>query len=315
MTQTTKQKAQRNESYVNAIKNKKGLTDAQAEHSRSEHGSNTLSTVKPIGFFRHFFRNLGDPVIRILLCALGVNLLFVFQGGDPLETLGIAASVLLATTISTLSERGSEAAFRRLAKEYDRSKARVWRNGSLRELPIEEIVVGDRILVGAGEQIPADGFVVDGRIGVDQSSMTGENREIEKSPCHEKNKNPNSKNAVFRGCPILSGDAELEIFAVGDDTFLGQISQEVQLQTRESPLHLRLTKLAKQISRLGYAAALLVSIAYLFNTFVIDSGFHGTLILMKLRDLPFLLQQLLHAFMLGLTVIVVAVPDDSMSFN
>lgn len=315
MIQTVKSKEQRAKAYSDTARERKGLTDASADRSRAEHGSNTLSAVKPVGFFRHFFKNLGDPVIRILLCALGVNLLFVFQGGDPIETLGIAASVLLATTISTLSERGSEAAFRRLARECDRSVVRVWRNGSLRELPIEELVVGDRISVSAGEQIPADGFVVSGALGVDQASMTGENREIEKTPSRQRNKSPNSPNAVFRGCPVLSGDAEIEIFAVGDATFLGQISREVQTQTRESPLHLRLTKLAKQISRLGYAAALLVSIAYLLNVFVIDSGFRLPLVLMKLRDLPFLLEQLLHALMLGLTVIVVAVPDDFMVFN
>ena len=107
----------------------------------------------------------------------------------------------------------------------------------------------------------------------------------------------------------------MEVFAVGDATFLGQISREVQLQTRESPLKLRLAKLAKQISHLGYGAALLVAVAYLFNVFLLDSGFHAPLILMKLRDVPYLLNHLLHAFMLGLTVVVVAVPDGLSFYN
>lgn len=288
---------------------KSGLTSAQAEISRREHGNNYLSRRKRKSFLAHFFSNLGDPVIKILLLALGVNLIFVFWGGDILETVGIGISVFLATLISTLSERGSEAAFGRLSEECDKALVRVFRDDRLCELPIGELVVGDRVIVGAGEGIPADAYVVSGSIKVDQSAMTGESREIEKYPSSDKGKTPNSKSSALRGCLVLSGEAEIEIFAVGDATFLGQISQEVQTDTRESPLKIRLTVLARQISRLGYFAAILVGFAYLFNTFFIDSGGNLQLVLMKIKDLPYLLQNLLHAFMLGLTVIVVAVPD------
>ncbi len=289
-----------------------GLSEEEVLQAREKFGSNVLSTEKPRGFFRHFLSNLGDPVIRILLCALVVNLFLVFRGGDLAETIGIGISVFLAAFISTLSERGSEAAFRRLAEACASARFRVRRRGGVREVPIEEIVVGDRVLVGAGEQIPADGEMTDGKICVDQSSMTGENREIEKYR-HPRDKNsdpsPHRPSCVFRGCPVLSGEGEFQVTQVGDHTFLGQISHEVQQDTRESPLKLRLTKLAKQISRLGYLAAFLVAFAYLFNTFLIDSAFHWQLIAMKLRDFPFLFGKLLHAFMLGMTVIVVAVPE------
>ena len=288
---------------------KRGLTEGEVKDSREQFGENRMSEQKQKSFLRHFFGNLGDPIIRILLCALVVNLIFVFRGGDLIETLGIAVSVFLATLISTLSERGSESAFRRLSEECSKSFVRVWRDGVLREKPIEELVVGDRVLISAGEQIPADGFVLVGELRVDQSSMTGESREIAKFPSADRRKTPEARSTVLRGCPVLSGEAELEIFAVGDATFLGQISREVQLKTRESPLKLRLSKLAKQISHLGYLAAVLVALAYLFHTFYIDSGMHPDVILMKLRDTPYLLHHLLHALMLGLTVIVVAVPE------
>ncbi len=292
-----------------------GLTEEEARASRETHGANRLSAARSKSFLRHFFENLGDPVIRILLCALGVNLFFVFRGGDWVETVGIAISIFLATFISTLSERGSEAAFRRLSEECDATKVRVRRGGVLREIPIEELVVGDVVLVSAGEQIAADGFVIYGSLGVDQSSMTGESREVIKCKSGDQSKNPNGRSAVLRGCLVLSGEGEMEVFAVGDATFLGQISREVQLRTRESPLKIRLAKLAKQISRLGYGAALLVAVAYLFHVLLLDSGFHAPLILMKLRDLPYLLHHLLHAFMLGLTVVVVAVPDGYVLYN
>ena len=114
----------------NAVKEKiHGLTSDQARLSRERHGANTLAEVKHKSFLRAFFENLGDPVIRILLGALIVNLFFVFRGGDILETVGIAISVFLATLISTLSERGSEAAFRKLEEECSHSSYRVWRDG------------------------------------------------------------------------------------------------------------------------------------------------------------------------------------------
>ena len=169
--------------------------------------------------------------------------------------------------------------------------------------------MGDRVLVSAGEQIPADGFVLRGSLRVDQSSMTGESREVPKLPSADRRKTPEGASAVLRGCPVLSGESEMEIFAVGDATFLGQIAKEVQLDPRESPLKLRLAKLAKQISRLGYLAAVLVALAYLFYTFVVGSGGRPDVIALKLHNTPYLLEHLLHAFMLGLTVIVVAVPE------
>ena len=287
----------------------RGLNDSAVAVSRQAHGDNNLSRKKEKSFIRAFFANLGDPVIRILLIALGVNLIFVFQGGDILETVGIGISVFLATLISTLSERGSEAAFRQLSEECANTTAKVYRNGILRELPIGEIVVGDRVLVSAGDGIPADGYVVSGRIGVDQSAMTGESREVEKLPIGDTNTGPNSKSAALRGCSVLSGKAELEIFSVGDSTFLGKISQEVQTDTRESPLKIRLGVLAKQISRIGYVAAFLIAAAYLFNNFIIEGAWNTEQIFEKLKDTPYLLENLLHAFMLGLTVIVVAVPE------
>ena len=286
-----------------------GLSAEEVRASAEKHGRNEMSRQKRKGFLSHFLSNLNDPVIRILLVALGVNLIFVFFGGDLLETVGIGISVLLATLISTLSERGSQAAFDRLSEECGRAEVRAIRGGVLCRIPVEEVVVGDILIVGAGEGIPADGFVIDGRIGVDQTAMTGESREVEKLPSKSRKSGPNERNTALRGCSVLSGEAVIEVFAVGDSTLLGEISKEVQISTRESPLKVRLTVLAKQISRIGYVASVLVAVAYLFNNFFIDSGANVELMLMKLRDMPYLFENLLHAFMLGLTVIVVAVPE------
>ena len=287
----------------------KGLTDQEAEISRKQNGANILNHKKSKSFIKCFFENLGDPITRILLVALVVNLFFVFRGGDIFETIGIGTSVLLATLISTLSERGSEAAFRRLDAQCSRSAVRVFRNGILKELPVEEIVVDDVITLSAGEQIPADAFVISGSIKIDQSMLTGESKEVEKALSKDHTRTPASKSAVFKGCIVTAGQAEIRVFSVGKNSFLGKISDEIKADTRESPLKVRLSRLAKQISGLSYIAAILIALAYLFNTLVIDSGFEMQLILSKVTDVPYILEHLLHAFMLALTVIVMAVPE------
>ncbi len=302
------------------------LTAAEAEASRRTHGSNALSVRRRKSFFRQFLSNLGDPVIRILLFALGLNLLFISKGGDWFETAGIALAVFLATLISTLSEYGSETAFARLSAASADTACRVKRrsdtagseNNAICEIPLEDIVVGDIVVLGAGEMIPADGILLTGGLQVDQSAMTGESREIEKKPALAGERNgespadppsPADGSALFRGCVILSGSGEMLVTHVGDSTFLGAISEEVQMDTRESPLKIRLSKLAGQISRLGYVAAALVAVVFLLGAFLLDSGFDTGIILAKLSDWRYVWQQCFHALTLGLTVLVVAVPE------
>ena len=287
----------------------RGLTTEQAEHSRRTHGENRLTERKKIGFWRYFVSNLNDPVIRILLIALGLHLLLMFRSSDWVETIGIAASVLLATVISTVSQMGSESAFARLQAEGESVRCRVLRDGAVCELSREEVVVGDVVLLGAGEHISADGVIVEGELTLDQAALTGESREVAKRAGGLDSGEPGDEASLFRGCAVLGGAGKMVVRSVGDATVLGGISQEVQEQTRESPLKLRLSKLAGQISVLGYVAAVLVAVAFLFHAFVIDSGFRGEIIRMKLYDIPYLLDTLLNALMLGLTVVVVAVPE------
>ena len=288
---------------------KRGLTEEQVVRARQEHGTNAMTPPKRASFFSHFVKNLNDPVIKILIAALILNLLFVFRTADWVETAGIAVSVLLATFISTISEYGSERAFAKLNEETENYLCRVRRSGRVLELPLSELVCGDVVLLSAGDRIPADGFLLCGRLRVDQVAMTGESREVEKVPRRGEKLNPSSASAVLRGCSVISGDAEMEVAAVGDATMIGSISREITLDTRESPLKLRLRRLAGQISRLGYAAAILVGLAYLFNAIVLDSGMRWEVITLRLSDVRFLVTTLLDAFTLGLTVVVVAVPE------
>ena len=293
------------------------LSPAQVERNRQLHGSNRLTVRKRKSFFSQFFSNLGDPVIRILLAALFLNLLFSLHGGtDLFETAGIALAVFLATLISTLSEYGSESAFAKLTEECAKSVCRVVRrmgeDNMTCEISTDDIVVGDLVQLQAGETIPADGILLSGRILVNQSAMTGESRDVEKLPAvgtvpHELS--PADNCALFRGCVILSGHGMMAVTTVGDATFLGKISEEVQTDKRDSPLKLRLTQLAHQISRLGYVAAALVALIYLINAVLFENNFNTALILSRLSNFGYVFETLFSALTLALTVLVVAVPE------
>ena len=289
-----------------------GLSSREVEESRRVNGRNILSPAKRKSFMRKFLSNLGDPVVKILIGALIINVIFMFKRANWVETVGIAVSILLATFISTLSEHGSEGAFERLCREVGQANCRVIRSGEVNEVGIGEVVVGDLLSVGAGEQIAADGILVSGELRVDQSSMTGESREIKKRArmrADADDMTPASPYYCLRGCTVISGSGIIRVSRVGDMTMLGGISREIQTDTRSSPLKIRLEKLARQISVLGYILAVLVALVYLFNIFVIDSAFDADIIKYKLTSFSFLFSHLFHALTLALTVIVVAVPE------
>ena len=290
----------------------RGLSEREVEESRKKYGRNILSPQKKKSFMRKFFENLSDPVVKILIGALVINIIFMFKRSNWVETVGIAVSILLATLISTLSEQGSQAAFERLSREGGQTLCRVIRGGETVEIEISDVVVGDMLLVGAGEQIAADGSLISGRLTTDQSAMTGESKEIKKrprEPSEREDVTPASSYYCLRGCTVISGSGIIEVRRVGDSTMLGGISREIQTDTRSSPLKIRLEKLAKQISVLGYILAVVVALVYLFNIFVIDSAFDAEIIKYKLTSLSYLSSHLFHALTLALTVVIVAVPE------
>lgn len=294
--------------------NQAGLTTEQAEKSRLEHGSNKMTKKKGKSLSKSFLENLGDPVIKVLIASLIVNVLFTLHNIDWFETSGILIAILLATTISTISEHSSKTAFEKLNTRA-KTQAHVRRNGEICSLPTEDIVVGDIILLSAGDKISADGVLISGNISLDQSALTGESKESSKvpSPLYRINSteelSPSSVNSCLNGSLVSSGEGEMLVLKVGDNSFLGGIVQELQSETRESPLKIRLTKLAKQISTLGYGAAIIIALLSLFSSIFIESDFIKEVILSKVTDPTFMITELLHSLTLGLTVVIMAVPE------
>lgn len=288
-----------------------GLDSREVEESRSKYGSNQLTQKKRKGFFRQFLESFGDPIIKILLIALAINVIFLFRDADWFEAVGIAIAVFLATFVSTLSEYGSESAFIKLQEDAEKIMCRVKRAGNVLSLPVADVVVDDIVLLQAGERVPADGIVRSGEIHVDQSALNGESKEAVKKPGGSVDSDWDlmHRNQVFRGSVVASGEAVVKIKRVGDKTFYGSMAREMQEESRESPLKVKLNGLAKLLSRIGYIAAVLIMLCDLFDAIVLDKGFELPLIMTELTNFHAMFGHILHAVTLGITVVVVAVPE------
>ncbi len=284
-----------------------GLNDEAVVKARKEYGSNEITKQKKNTFLKLLLESLGDPIIKILLIALAIKVVVLFRNFDWYETIGILIAILLASFISTISEYGSEQAFSRLQEESLKTKARVRRNGIIKEIPISEIVVGDIVLLSSGDKIPADGYLEKGSLSVDESALNGETKEAKKT-C-KLGSNILDKNKVFRGSVVYNGEAEMHVTMVGDNTIIGKISQELQEDIPESPLKMRLRGLAKTISKIGYAGAILASLSYLFSSIVLENNFDIDLIIATIQDFPVMFNHLIYALTLSVTIIVVAVPE------
>ena len=281
---------------------KNGLSDNEVIESRNKYGKNVISGKKRDGFFKLLLSSFGDPIIRILLIALGIKVVFLFSSFDWYETIGIVIAILIASLISTVSEYGSEKAFLRLQEEASKLKCKVRRNGKDFLVNIDDIVVGDIVVLSTGDKIPADGIIVSGSLSVDESSINGETREAHKY-CDSEH------NFLFKGTVVYSGEGIMCVKKVGDNTFYGEIALELQDKQPDSPLKLRLRDLAQSISKLGYIGAVLVSFSYLFNVVVIANGFVLSSIVSTLCNFRVMFGHLLYALTLSVTVIVVAVPE------
>lgn len=287
----------------------KGLSDAEVLASRDKNGTNELKRVAVKGIVRRFFENLSDPIIRILIIALALEVIFTFGNCNFIEIFGIITAILVSTLVSTVSEYSSERAFLKIEEESLESRVRVIRNSCIVEISSSELVVGDIILLSGGERVEADCVMLEGELACDQSALNGENREVHKSVGASAGWELSDKGRVYRGAVVVSGEGVARVMRVGDATFYGMVARDVQTETRESPLKLRLSRLASQISRLGYVIAVIVGLTYLFNIFVVDVGYKPELILAALSDNKLLFTSLIRALTLMITVIVVAVPE------
>lgn len=274
---------------------KTGLSSKEVINRRNKYGSNKLTSKSKNSFIKLVFESLSDPIIKILLIALAIKVIFLFKDSDIYETVGIFIAIFLATIISTLSEYGSEKAFEKLNEENSIIKVKVLRNSKKETINIDELVVGDIVYLESGDKVPADSIIIKGELYIDESILTGETKE----------RHAIINDNIYMGSIVTDKTATIEVTNVGDKTFYGKIANDIQEKSVESPLKSRLRVLAGQISKLGYTAAFLILISYMFNTVVVSNNFNLTKIL-EFKDFS---SHLLYALTLSVAVVVMAVPE------
>lgn len=284
-----------------------GLTDEEVLKSREKYGSNEILKTKQNTFLKLLIESLGDPMIKILLIVLGIKLFFSFVDFNWFETLGIFIAIFLASFISSISEYGSNKAFQKLLNKNSYVICKVKRNNILKEVNINEIVVNDIIYLSAGDYVPADGVIVDGEVDVNESAINGESKDIIKKRL-EKNL-INEKNKLYKGTVITDKECIMKVTNVGKNTLFGQIAIEIQEDSTDSPLKIRLRHLAKIISRIGYIGAFLVFFSYLFSVIFISNNFNMHKIILLMSNYHLMLNYIIYALTLSVTIIIVSVPE------
>jgi len=289
---------------------KQGLTAIEVEESRAKHGENVLTPPRRPSMWKLYLEKYQDPMVRILLVAAVVSLVLAFVKGDFIETIGIIAAVILATTVGFYFERDAARKFDVLTQLGEEQPVKVVREGTIMEIPRREVVVGDVVLVETGDEIPADGVLYESTdLQVDESSLTGEpmtDKFTKDSVAYQdvsQSHETYAKDQVLRSSMVLGGTGRFVVSAVGDATEIGHVArQATELTGIKTPLNIQLTKLAKLISLVGGLIATISFLVFLVHDIMTNE-------LWQTDDYLEMVNVTLRYFMMAVTLIVMAVPE------
>ena len=282
-----------------------GLTAAEVLQSRLEHGENVLTPPKQQSKWRLYLEKYEDPMVRILLVAALVSLALSFVKQDFVETLGIIAAIILATTVGFYFECDAARRFSILTQMGEEQSVKVMRDGRLQEIPRREIVVDDIVIVETGDEVPADGKLLEATdLQVDESSLTGElltNKEPH--PLQRDGKEAYPKDLLLRSSMVMAGRGCYQVTAVGDETEIGHVArQATEITGVKTPLNIQLDRLAKLISKVGSAIACTSFLLFLGHDILTNT-------LWQTDDYLGMAEVVLKYFMMAVTLIVMAVPE------
>jgi Ca2+-transporting ATPase len=290
-----------------------GLTDAQVIESRKRHGANILTPPEKAPWWKEFLEKFTDPIIVILLIALalsiGVSCYEYFSGHAGFnaffEPLGILIAVLLATVVGFLFEQSANKKFEVLNKVHDDTLVKAIRNGNICQIPKKDVVVGDIVILETGEEVPADGELLEAvSLQINESTLTGE-------PVCKKTTDPGSfdkdatypSNQAMKGTTVADGHGIMRVVKVGDASEYGKVYEGAQIDNSvETPLNQQLDRLADLITKASYAIAGLIVVGRLIWYFVEAGGLNAA-------DWMVFGGFVLNTVMIAVTVIVVAVPE------
>lgn len=286
-----------------------GLTDQEVLQSPEKYGANLLTPPKRPSLLKLYLEKFEDPVVRVLLIAAVFSLIISVIENEYAETIGIIAAILLATGIGFYFEYDANKKFDLLNAVTEETLVKVIRNGRIQEIPRKDVVVGDIVVLETGEEIPADGELIEAiSLQVNESNLTGEpviNKTIIEADFDEEA--TYASNLVMRGTTVVDGHGSMKVLRVGDATEIGKVARQSTEQTTEpTPLNIQLTKLANLIGKIGFTVAGLAFLIFFIKDVVLYFDFGA---LNGWHDWLPVLERTLKYFMMAVTLIVVAVPE------
>ena len=288
-----------------------GLTAQQVEESRRKYGENVLTPPARESLWKKFLEKFEDPIIRILLIAWVLSMVIscVHCWGPEkagfsafLEPIGIFFAIVLASGIGFIFEVKAARAFEVLNTVNDDVMVTVKRDGKVQEISRKEVVVGDIVILNTGDEVPADGVLLQAQsLQINESTLTGEPmiaKTTVEADFDDEATYPSNK--VLRSTTVVDGNGVMRVELVGDATEYGKVNQGAQIENGiDTPLQVQLKRLAGVISKLGYAAAGITFLLLSCKTFFSGGD-------MSTMDI---VSSMLHNFMIAVTLIVVSVPE------
>ena len=286
-----------------------GLTDKQVRENREKYGVNLLTPPKRPSLWKLYLEKFEDPVVKVLLVAALFSLIISIVENEYAETLGIFFAIFLATGIGFFFEYDANKKFDLLNAVNEETLVKVIRNGKIYEIPRKDVVVNDIIILETGEEVPADGELIEAiSLQINESNLTGEpvvDKTTVEKDFDEEATYPS--NMVMRGTTVVDGHGTMRVLRVGDNTEIGKVARQSTEQSGEpTPLNIQLTKLANLIGKIGFSVAGATFLIFFLKDVVFYYDFS------TLRDwnawIP-VLERTLKYFMMAVTLIVVAVPE------
>lgn len=291
-----------------------GLTDKEVEASRKKYGPNAIPDSEPTTFWQEFKETFGDPMIKILLAIAALMIIMFFFGyAEIYEPLGTIIAVLIVAFVSAKTGVASDTKYRELKNSTKKDQCKVYRNGVITVIDVDDVVVGDKVLLQSGNKIPADGVLISGSLRVDNSALNGEAEECKKTAADEKFQLDDDitgdtfvdKHSLFRGAVVFDGEGVLDVRKVGLKTMMGKMAEEMQEDEPDSPLKVKLGKLAKQISTFGYIGAIVIAVLYVIF-FIVNAGGINQFFSSGVENI---ITKIVEAVSLAVVIIVCAVPE------
>lgn len=291
-----------------------GLTDKEVEESKQKYGSNVIPDSEPTTFWQEFKETFSDPMIKVLLAIAALMIVMFFFGyAEIYEPLGTIVAVVIVAFVSAKTGVASDTKYRELKDSTKKDQCKVYRNGLVVVIDVDDVVVGDKVLLQSGDKIPADGILVDGRLKVDNSALNGEAEECKKEaadPSFQLDDDITGdtfvdKHSLFRGAVVFDGEGILDVRKVGLKTMMGKMAEEMQDDEPDSPLKVKLAKLAKQISTFGYIGAIAIAVLYLIYDIMTAGGINAFMA----GGAEVIIKKVIDAVSLAVVIIVCAVPE------